>query len=242
MKTTFKFGPGDHNWPQQIQMSISKVPARYRSETTDPESYYSKLIKLVCEGEFTLEDIKQLHAYTESVASRVRDHHDGAEYPDHMRETALDDVASVVNTVFDAYTYVHEHIQAPITSPKIIPAIVALLSLTLVGCTTVYTPQGPGYPDDCGKSHRRNTFLSAPFSLVNNTHYVLDVYQNGDLIFQGLETGQVLPIRQPWTIALNFTVTVVGSTTQGEYAGSRTWYYRNGYPEVWTITQLHKPQ
>lgn len=239
MKSTYKFGSADPNWGQQIQLAFGKVQ-RFTSELANP-SPESALLAAVCSATFTLDDIKSLQGYAEAISSRVRNKYENASFPEHMAESAQDDATNLVNTVFDAYTYVHEHIQRTDTSPLLGLILCVVLA---TGCTTIYTPQGRGYTDDdgCGRIHKKNLFMAAPFSIVNNTGFTLDVYQNGELIVEGLETGQVLPIRQPFTIALNFNVTVVGRTDTGEYAGAKTWMYRNGYPEVWTVTDLYRPR
>lgn len=117
------------------------------------------------------------------------------------------------------------------------------LLLLLTGCcsTHVHPPAGDGYSNckpDCDHQHRRWLF-GGGYTAVNNTGFVLDVFQDGVLIQRGVKTGQVVSVRP--ALFANATITVIGRTDDGEYVGTDSWTFA-GPTEVWTITRLYKPQ
>lgn len=108
--------------------------------------------------------------------------------------------------------------------------IAALAALTLAGCCSC--PQQP-------KGHCY-TVGTHQWSLVNNTGYLLDVFQDGrELGHCGV--GQVLPCRfglfQPDTV-----VTVVAHTENGQYVGTATHRFYAQENETWQVMSVYAPQ
>jgi hypothetical protein len=81
---------------------------------------------------------------------------------------------------------------------------------------------------------------SSQYSLVNNSGFRLDVYQDGKYL--GIaEIGQVMPIKGA-LLWRKTVVTVTGCALDGTYVGSNSWIYEFGTPEAWTVHHLSKPQ
>lgn len=133
-----------------------------------------------------------------------------------LKPTARDNVYTIVK-------------YAILTAMKKLPLFL-LLAFLGTGCTTVITPQGCSY-----------RVIETGYSVVNNTGWLLDVVQDGIVICTDLETGKVMPLRNPlWH---NKTVVVVtGHDKAGNYIGTATWTFISQTPEAWTVTRLLKPQ
>lgn len=120
--------------------------------------------------------------------------------------------------------------QAILTTMKITSTLPLLLVLLFTGCTTVITPQGQQY-----------RVIETGYSVVNNTGCLLDVVQDGVTICTGLDTGKVLPLRNPlWR--MKTVVTVIGHDKTGNYVGTATWTFIGETPEAWTVTRLDRPR
>ena len=105
-----------------------------------------------------------------------------------------------------------------------------LLLLLLPGCCwQPYPPQGNCYPYPTGQS------------IVNNSGYVLDVFQDGVPIAQNIAVGQVLPVRVGY-FQRTTSIVVTGHTETGTYVGSDTYLFQFGAPEAWNVLRLYSPK
>ena len=102
------------------------------------------------------------------------------------------------------------------------------LLLLLAGCCS-YHPPGFGCPNMSG------------LALLNNSGFVLDVYQDGVLIGKNLGVGQVLPIRAV-LFQKNTVLVVTGHTPTGDYVGSDTHIFDYNAPEAWSVNRLYVPK
>jgi len=83
--------------------------------------------------------------------------------------------------------------------------------------------------------------IGSQWSIVNNSGYVLDVFQDGRKINSSpLGVGQVLPLRmilfQPDSVA-----TVVARTESGQYVGSSTHKFSATENDTWSVIQIYAP-
>jgi hypothetical protein len=115
---------------------------------------------------------------------------------------------------------------------KIVYTALALaVTVMFTGCCSCpQHPQGQAY-----------NILGSQWSIVNNSGYLLDVFQDGRKINAGpLGVGQVLPLRmvlfQPDSV-----VTVVGHTEGGQYVGSGTHRFSSTENDTWSVIQLYAP-
>lgn len=116
---------------------------------------------------------------------------------------------------------------------KTMAAIAALVLLT--GCTTTrYEPTST----PSGTRDRKNVMPG--YSVVNNTPYLLDVVQDGNVVSRGIRPGQVLPLRPLW-LRRNSTVTVLGYDEATGYAGTDSHIFSSAVSEVWTVNSLIAP-
>jgi hypothetical protein len=111
----------------------------------------------------------------------------------------------------------------------LLPVLLASLTF-LAGCTTIITPQGERYQTCYGR-----------YSIVNNSGFKLDIFQDGLLIFKDLDVGQVYPVR-PMFLQSKTVIVVTGHTEDGEYVGTDQWIFLNSTPEAWTVTRLYQPK
>lgn len=109
---------------------------------------------------------------------------------------------------------------------------VALASAVLLTgcCSCPQHPQGQAYQ-----------VFGSQWSIVNNSGYLLDVFQDGRKVNAGVVSlGQVLPLRivlfQPDSV-----VTVVAHTEAGEYVGSATHRFSSSENDTWSVIQLRAP-
>lgn len=114
---------------------------------------------------------------------------------------------------------------------KKLHAVFTLLWLATAGCS--YTYNKNTLPPALGPARSQ-------YTLINNTGYVLDVYQDGKYLGKA-EVGRVLPVYG--TLLWRRTVvSVTGRDDAGHYVGTRSWVYEYGVPEAWTVSTLDKPQ
>lgn len=106
---------------------------------------------------------------------------------------------------------------------------VALVCLLLTGCYT-YTPYG------CAPVNPSAQMV------LNNTPYLLDIYQDGVLIGKAVPTGAIIPVR-PVVWQRYSNVAVTGYTTTGVYMGANTFSFNSAVPETWSVNKLeiHRP-
>lgn len=114
--------------------------------------------------------------------------------------------------------------------------ITTLLLLGLVtGCVYNYPyshpPGGPG---------PGATYPTSQYTVINNTGYLLKVYQDGKYLTD-LRVGEVLPVRGT-LLWRNTIVTVTGVDNNGNFVGSDSWTYQFGVPEAWTVVNLNSPR
>lgn len=112
--------------------------------------------------------------------------------------------------------------------------ILPLLSLCtlLTGCCGPYPypPQGNCYP-----------MALAGQSIVNNSGFLLDVFQDGVLIGRNLGVGQVLPVR-PTIFQKTTVIVVTGHSVTGDYVGSAKYIFAYNVPEAWSVDRLYQPK
>lgn len=104
-----------------------------------------------------------------------------------------------------------------------------LVILTGCCCWQPYPPQGNYHPYPTGQS------------VVNNSGYVLDVFQDGVPIARNVTVGQVLPVRVG-CFQRTTSVVVTGHTEAGDYVGSDTYIFQFGAPEAWSVMRLYAPK
>ena len=104
-----------------------------------------------------------------------------------------------------------------------------LATSLLTGCCCSHYPYDWGCPAMSGQA------------LLNNSGFVLDVFQDGVLIGKNLGVGQVLPIRAT-LFQKNTVLVVTGHTAAGEYVGSDTHIFDYSAPEAWSINRLYIPK
>jgi len=97
-------------------------------------------------------------------------------------------------------------------------------------CSCPQQPKGQAYQ-----------YFGSQWSIVNNSGYLLDVFQDGRKINAGaVGVGQVLPLRmvlfQPDSV-----VTVVAHTEAGQYVGSSTHRFSSSENDTWSVIQLYAP-
>lgn len=108
-----------------------------------------------------------------------------------------------------------------------------LLSLSLAlltGCCTPYPPQGCAYPPMCSGQ-----------SIVNNTGYLLDVFQDGVLIAKNMGIGQVLPLRAMF-FQRTTVVVVTAHDGSGDYVGSDQYIFNSTVAEAWNVSRVYRPK
>lgn len=116
-------------------------------------------------------------------------------------------------------------------------SILILATALLAGCTYNY----PYSRSSIGAAGQPVPDLpGSQYSLVNNSGYRLDVYQDGKYVGVA-QIGQVVPIKGAllWSKTV---VTVTGYDSEGSYVGSDSWIYEFGTPEAWTVHRLNKPR
>lgn len=106
-----------------------------------------------------------------------------------------------------------------------------LIALFSTGCHTCYQPTEP-----CAKP----LHVSSGYMVVNNSGAVINLVQDGHVIAEKIEPGQVVPIRPVWLRTT--AVVAVGYTPAGEYVGSDSYLFSSAVRETWTITRLIRPQ
>jgi len=108
--------------------------------------------------------------------------------------------------------------------------MLALVSILTGCCSCPQHPTGQAYQ-----------FMGSQWSIVNNSGYLLDVFQDGRKVNAGVVgLGQVLALRivlfQPDSV-----VTVVAHTESGDYVGSATHRFSSTENDTWSVIQLHAP-
>lgn len=78
------------------------------------------------------------------------------------------------------------------------------------------------------------------FMVVNNSGALINVIQDGQVVAERIEPGQVVPIRPVWM--RTSCVVAVGYTPGGEYVGSDSYTFQSGVRETWTVHRLLRPQ
>jgi hypothetical protein len=76
--------------------------------------------------------------------------------------------------------------------------------------------------------------------VVNNSGVLINLVQDGQVIAQKIEPGQVVPLRPVWMRTT--AVVAVGYTPSGEYVGSDSYLFSSAVRETWTISTLIRPQ
>lgn len=76
--------------------------------------------------------------------------------------------------------------------------------------------------------------------VVNNSGVLINLVQDGQVIAQKIEPGQVVPLRPVWMRTT--AVVAVGYTTAGEYVGADSYLFSSVVRETWTINALIRPQ
>lgn len=76
------------------------------------------------------------------------------------------------------------------------------------------------------------------YTVVNNTPYVLKVYQDGELKNKGLPPGEIHRVRGT-LLWRNTIVTVIGVDNCGTFLGSDSFMYQFGTPTAWTVMSLN---
>jgi hypothetical protein len=76
--------------------------------------------------------------------------------------------------------------------------------------------------------------------VVNNSGVLINLVQDGQVIAQKIEPGQVVPLRPVWMRTT--AVVAVGYTPAGEYVGSDSYLFSSAVRETWTINALIRPQ
>jgi hypothetical protein len=105
-----------------------------------------------------------------------------------------------------------------------------LIALFSVGCQHCYHATEP-----CAK-----LAASTGYMVVNNSGALMNLVQDGQVIAQHIESGQVVPIRPVW---LRTTcVVAVGYTPTGEYVGTDSYIFSSAVRETWTVNRLLRPQ
>jgi len=107
--------------------------------------------------------------------------------------------------------------------------LTATLALSLLTGCYCYYPPGCACPSVSG------------LAVVNNSGFVLDVFQDGVLIGKNMGVGQVLPIR-PVLFQKNTVLVVTGHAATGEYVGSDTHIFDYNAPEAWSVNRLYTPK
>lgn len=102
-----------------------------------------------------------------------------------------------------------------------------LLALLLTGCFSYYPIGTPANPTSQ--------------AVLNNTPFLLDIYQDGVCIGKNVPTGQLVPVRP--TIWQRYScVTVTGYTTTGVYMGANTYTFEVHAVETWAVNKLEIPR
>jgi hypothetical protein len=78
---------------------------------------------------------------------------------------------------------------------------------------------------------------TSQYTVVNNTPYVLKVYQDGE--YQSdLQPGMIHRVRGT-LLGRNTVVTVTGFDSSGAFLGSDSYIYQFGVPTAWTVSTLN---
>lgn len=102
-------------------------------------------------------------------------------------------------------------------------ALPLLMVVLLTGCYSYWPVGTPANPTSQ--------------TVLNNTAYALDVYQDGVLIGKNVMTGQLVPVRP--TIWQRYTcVTVTGYNAAGVYVGANTFTFNANAVETWSVNKL----
>jgi hypothetical protein len=109
--------------------------------------------------------------------------------------------------------------------------VVLLIALLAGGC---YHCQHPTEP--CAKP----LHVSSGYMVVNNSGAIINLVQDGQVIAEKIEPGQVVPIRPVWMRTT--AIVAVGYTPTGEYVGTDSYLFSSAVRETWTITRLIRPQ
>ena len=80
-------------------------------------------------------------------------------------------------------------------------------------------------------------YWNSGYSVVNNTAFLLDIVQDGQVIARRLKPGQVLPLRSLWFQRIS-NVSAIGFESDGTYVGTDAFIFTNVYPQTWTVTGL----
>lgn len=108
--------------------------------------------------------------------------------------------------------------------------LILLAALLAAGCHTHYHPTAPV----------ASSRLSTGYMVVNNSGALINVIQDGQVIAEKIEPGQVVPIRPVWMRTT--CVVAVGYTPEGAYVGSADYIFQSNVRETWTVHYLWRPQ
>lgn len=113
-----------------------------------------------------------------------------------------------------------------------------LLLVLATGCVYNYPYSHP--PGGAGGPPPGSTFPTSQYTVINNSGYMLKVYQDGKYLGD-LPIGQVQGIKGTllWRSTI---VTVTGVDNNGDFVGSDSWKYEFGVPEAWTVLSLNSPR
>lgn len=111
----------------------------------------------------------------------------------------------------------------------ILNSIASLIVILFTGCVNCYHPTDPvaRYP-------------STGYMVVNNSGALINVIQDGQVVAERIEPGQVVPIRPVWM--RTSCVVAVGYTPGGDYVGSDSYTFQSGARETWIVHRLYRPQ
>lgn len=104
--------------------------------------------------------------------------------------------------------------------------LISILAFVLLtGCCTVV---------EDGKTYR---VQRTEHSILNNTPYLLDIFQDGSLVRSNLRTGLVFPV-PPRLFQGVSILTVTGHTDAGIYVGASRWIFYWNSPDTWIVNGL----
>ena len=78
---------------------------------------------------------------------------------------------------------------------------------------------------------------TSQYTLINNTPYLLKVYQDGEYR-RDLAPGLIHQVKGQ-LLWKNTAVTVTGADSSGAFIGSDSFIYEFGVPTVWTVSTLN---
>lgn len=76
--------------------------------------------------------------------------------------------------------------------------------------------------------------------VVNNSGALINLVQDGQVIAERIEPGQVVPLKPVWLRTTS--VVAVGYTPAGEYVGADSYIFSSAVREIWTVNRLMRPQ